>query len=123
MDDLNHSCCRYTNCPNNPRRWRNHLAMRRRCGRDGECHRLSCQTCKARLSQRKGTSNPTGRHRQTMSWRESRSKPSREPLTEGNTEPSQDWANETGSVLREALDRGTGTTSGKAQQVRSLQIE
>src|SRR5207237_10532995 len=39
------------------------------------------------------------------------------------TEPSQNRADETGSVLREALDPGAGTTSGQVQYVGPLQVE
>jgi transposase-like protein len=55
LDDLSRFCCLNPDCPDHGRRAAGNLAVGMRYGTPQQHRLLSCRTCKARFSQRKGT--------------------------------------------------------------------
>jgi transposase-like protein len=54
-EDLSRSCCQNPACPDYGRRGAGNLSVSARYGKDQQRRSLSCRTCKARSSERKGT--------------------------------------------------------------------
>jgi transposase-like protein len=55
MDDLRRFCCLNPACPDHGRRGQGNLSVAMRYGRDQQHRLLTCRTCRARFSERKGT--------------------------------------------------------------------
>src|SRR5262245_11883063 len=54
-EDLPRFCCLNERCPDFGKRGVDNLTVCARYGKDKRCRMLSCRTCKARFSERKGT--------------------------------------------------------------------
>jgi transposase-like protein len=55
MDDLTRFCCLNSHCPDRGRRGAGNLTVTGHLGKDRQYRLLSCRTCRARFSERKGT--------------------------------------------------------------------
>ena len=55
MEDLSHFCCQCPDCPDSGQRGLGNLSVCGTYGKDQPIRQLSCRTCKARFSERKGT--------------------------------------------------------------------
>jgi hypothetical protein len=55
MDDRSRFCCQNSQCPDFGRRGAGNLTVTGRIGKHRQYRLLSCRTCQARFSERKGT--------------------------------------------------------------------